>query len=326
MTTSPPSAVRHTKKTEWGIGLLLSHDGSHFRYRFEDGEERLFALQSLSFLSAIEMSDEERAAVEKKTRSSIAKKAAATAQAAADAKSAKAKAAAEKVTFEMPKLVSRQLEVFLEQFPGGFAGEKFIEEERGPSTSKRRAFKQASITAAQGQLSADELRNSLINHAGEGTLARCRKVLLKAKNFLDIDDISAFADVAGQGLNEQRVAETLFDLLFGTGDEVKRFEAFAKALPGRVSTWPVSSIFGALVLPEKHIFIDPQVAFTQAEIVGVKVKPESKPGGALYGQLLGAAQKLKKELEAAGQKPRDMMDVYSFEVVTLLPPEDRVKS
>ncbi|MCS6901053.1 MAG: hypothetical protein RMJ98_15730 [Myxococcales bacterium] len=57
--TTPITYVRHTKKTEWGLGMLVDSDSTYYRYFFEDGETRSFSAASLSFLTEATASAEE---------------------------------------------------------------------------------------------------------------------------------------------------------------------------------------------------------------------------------------------------------------------------
>jgi hypothetical protein len=314
---SAPRFVRHSRKPEWGIGKLDEGlgEGPPYRYAFADGETRAFPEQSLSLLTHVDPFEAEREAAQAR--------AAAAAAAAAGGSRRKQAARPDAPPPERASSLERQIEIFLTRYPAGFEDEKFVEDERGvPGT--RKAGRLGSTLVAQEELAIDPLRDLLLAKHGVGTFALLRKIAQKSRGFLAPEDLLPTSALTADGLVEQRLCETLFDLVHGKGPVDDRFETFVKIVPSAAATWPLMTLAPALFDPSKHLFVHPGVTFRQSEILGTPVRGLGRPTGTLYAGLLSGAKKLAEALSQRGIAPRDLLDVHAFSSCSLVaPPQKR---
>lgn len=315
--TTPITYVRHTKKTEWGLGMLVDNDATYFRYFFEDGETRSFSAASLSFLAEAAASAEQIEALQglksSRKRSDPKKKKKTIPEELRGGPDSTRKVAA-----ATPAITSlaQQIERFLSLFPKGFDDEKYIDQERGGHGS-RKVGRQGVVDLARESLGAEGLRKLLLEAKGVGTAALYKKLLLKGKSLFSLEEIESFNLFAKSPPTEQRLAESFFDMLHGQGPVGPRLEALTTALPVELRTWRLCTFPGAFYHPESLLYVEPEVTFRQAHIVGVPVSFQSTVSGATYEQLLAMSGKLSDELRKAGLKPRDLVDVHLFTARTL---------
>lgn len=326
MTTSAPNYARHTKKAEWGLGLLLENDGTHFRYIFQDGEFRAFASAGLGFLRETTPNAEEKAALEalrtgkKRPGDKKKKKAAISEELRGGPDSTR------KPVHQAPVVASlaQQLEIFARSYPKGFDDEHFIDRERGGHGS-RKVGRQGIVDLAKTSLTKEALQELLLKSKGDGIATLCKKVLAKGKTLLSLEELESFNLHAKSTSSEQRFGEALFDMLHGQGPLGHRLEALSTALPPDLRTWRLSTFFGAFYDPTRLLFVDPDVTFRQSHIMGVVVSFQSAISGAMYEQLSAMSLKLFDELKAKGLTPRDLLDVHLFTSHTLHPDSKKRK-
>ena len=80
----------------------------------------------------------------------------------------------------------------------------------------------------------------------------------------------------------------------------------------KAATWPFATIFAAFVGPDEFTCVKPTAFSSQGATLGLTVEKTQPVTAAGYKQFAEIATKTRVLLEAAGQKPRDLMDVYSF--------------
>lgn len=318
--TTPTTYVRHTKKTEWGLGMLVDNDATYFRYFFEDGELRSFSSASLSFLAEASASAAEIEALQglktsrKRALGADKKKKKTISEELRGGPDSTRKVAAAAPVISTLK---QQLERFSSHFPKGFEDEKYIDQERGGHGS-RKIGRQGVVDLARESLASAALRdNVMLKLKGIGTANLYKKLIHKGKTLFANEEIDSFSLFAKTPPNEQRLCEALVDMLHGQGPVGPRLEALTTALPVDLRTWRLCSFPGAFFHPETLLYVDPEVTFRQAHIVGIPVSFQSTVSGATYEQLLAMARKLSEELHGAGLKPRDLIDVHLFTAHTL---------
>ena len=147
------SLFRHSKRPAWGLGLCVEEDDERWTIQFEDGKARTLGVKFLHLLDvvALPMAETERVINELLSAAGV------TLARRAGAGGGRA-------------LVSlqQQLQLFEHRYPGGFAGNPWINEWRSGSRRTKR-HREAAITAAQEQL-------------GEGVLSK----LLAAEHYAEI--------------------------------------------------------------------------------------------------------------------------------------------
>jgi hypothetical protein len=84
-------------------------------------------------------------------------------------------------------------------------------------------------------------------------------------------------------------------------------------------TWQLATAVPALVHPNEHFCVAPNVLTYQARWLAPTLKLSKTPGGQLYVRLLAMASMLIDELNGMGIEPRDLLDVHDFVALTLRP-------
>ena len=177
--TTPTTYVRHTKKTEWGLGMLVDNDATYFRYFFEDGELRSFSSASLSFLAEASASAAEIEALQglktsrKRALGADKKKKKTISEELRGGPDSTRKVAAAAPVISTLK---QQLERFSSHFPKGFEDEKYIDQERGGHGS-RKIGRQGVVDLARESLAAEPLRKLMLELKGVGTANLYKKLI-----------------------------------------------------------------------------------------------------------------------------------------------------
>lgn len=292
-----PTLFQHPARPAWGRCIIVAERDAKVFLHCEDGEEHALAATHKGTLAQVQVSVEEATAV----AASITEQRATNAARAARRSSKKPSAPkAPRMTFDA------QLERFLAKFPGGFAGEAF---------AAQRAGKDAAIARAQAQLTPeffstpDAFRN-LATLLSESGLVHPMEVAVPFKGIVEAD--------------QPTFLSTLSALIHGSGDYAPRFDAFVAAVKiaqadgsAKRPSWPFTSVFPALARPTEHAFIKPKLLQEQAGILGVKLDYQPLPSGAVYEQFRQLLRTLGEQLEARGQKARDLFDVGTFAALTL---------
>jgi len=77
-----------------------------------------------------------------------------------------------------------------------------------------------------------------------------------------------------------------------------------------VLTWPIVTVFGFLAVPERHIFLRPNVTKIAAREYGFDFHHASRPQWTTDGSLLAFANRVRDDVRDLS--PRDMIDIQSF--------------
>ena len=150
--TERPAVFVQENQPEWGAGILLEDRDGKLVLLFEQGGRRVFNKLLVKGLKPAEMSAEDALELDARLRGRPLK--------ASTAKVSKKKKA---VTGPAPLYASfeEQLRWFETHFPGGFEGERFIDEERGrPEKKGKNGYKTAAMALARGQLSPERFETA----------------------------------------------------------------------------------------------------------------------------------------------------------------------
>jgi hypothetical protein len=126
----------------------------------------------------------------------------------------------------------------------------------------------------------------------------------------------ALRDAVKPPAGARAFAEGLFQFLYGRGSDERRFEDWCvvvSELPRkqtRVLTWPIVTVFGFLALPDRHIFLKPNVTKIAAREYGFDFHYASRPHWKTYASLLAFANRVRDDVRDLS--PRDMIDIQSF--------------
>jgi hypothetical protein len=207
----------------------------------------------------------------------------------------------------MENLALKCRKKFLRYFPGGFADDTYIDWERG--------YKWAAHEKWQAELGEAELKR-LVRGAHHLEVA-ARAVRIESRtNLLFSFEKMALRDGVRSAAGAAAFANGLLAFLHGRGSDERRFEEWCRvieALPRkqtRVLTWPVTTVFGFIAQPERHMFLKPNVTRTAARAYGFDFLYVSRPSWPTYRSLLDFGERV-----CADQKdlhPRDLIDAQGF--------------
>jgi hypothetical protein len=300
-----PAVFTLEAQPDWGFGVLIEEREGKLVLLFESGGRRVFDKLKVKGLHPAIASPEDARALEAKLRGR---------RLPAGEKAAKPKA--KRVSTHAPAHASfeEQLRWFEKNFPEGFEGERFITEERGkPGSKVKGGNKGAALALARELLSPERFTSA----PAEELFESARK-LLQATNIVHpLEGPATFGSMAAEARAPFLAA--LRELLHGTGDYGPRFERFLESLripdaEGKAKrvTWPMATLFSAMYHPTEHVCVKPTCFEAQAPLVGLSIEKSQPPSAAGYERLLEVARATQQRLLAAGHRPRDLMDVYSF--------------
>ena len=92
--------------------------------------------------------------------------------------------------------------------------------------------------------------------------------------------------------------------------ETMRRRDFVTLSSCAVLTWPVTTVFGFIAQPDRHIFLKPNVTRAAAKAYGVEFEYVSKPSWPTYQSLLAFAKQVCRDQRSL--KPRDLIDAQGF--------------
>lgn len=309
-TASAPIVVKHVSCPEWGLGYLAEERDEKRFYDFEDGQSHSIAKAFWSKLEAVTLGTAETAALEKKVRS------------LRDQRSAPGKAKPRAVAVSLADF-DAQFARFLEVCPGGFAGERFVKDERGTvveeADKKVKPSKAQAIAMAQKLLAKSELDRQIAASAFAEVLTNVRAIFKVATGLVHpLGDVIPFNKMPAE--RDRAFAESLRELLHGDGAYEARFDKFVATLAeAHLATWPLATVLPALVFPNEHTFVKPSYYEKQAALLAFDLRYERVPNSAAYNRMQQLAADLGKRVVDRGQTPRDKMDVYGFISRTLAP-------
>ena len=207
----------------------------------------------------------------------------------------------------MDKLALRCRKKFLRFFPEGFADETYIDWERGYKWKAHESWK--------GELGAAEMKRLIA--AGKHGEVAARAVRIESRtNLLFSFEKMALRDAVKSAAGAAAFAEGLHAFLHGRASDERRFEEWCRVVEGlprkqtRVLTWPVTTVFGFIAQPDRHIFLKPNVTRIAARAYGFDFQYVSRPSWPTYRSLLDFARQVCRDQRDL--KPRDQIDAQGF--------------
>jgi len=293
----------HTKRPEWGVGLWVREERTRRRVRFEDGKMRAFKKGFYHFLDPV---DPERSDLDDVFESL-----------ADDQDQAMAEKAAAEARKKKPPVMSfaDQLRVFEATYDNAFAGDDYIDAARhrvGKGKPCKRHVDEE-VELAKAAYAKDAMKAQIDAGEHDDLFAKSRKILKRTtlvgptKGWKRIDTVDE--------ADRPKFNEALYNLLHGEKRFRKRFKAWVGALTevlGDEPTWALATVFLGLYDPESHVCIKRRVYAMQARELRPQVHITRKVRPRSYKRARRVARLARKELEAAGHSPRDMLDVRRF--------------
>jgi hypothetical protein len=303
--TPTPTLFTLESQPAWGRATLLEEKEGKLVLFFEHGGRHVFKKAQVKGLQSVALSEDEARTVDARLRGKHP-------QGGAAKKPAKPKAASPlRAVFSSFDAQVRWFETF---FPGGFAGERFVTEERGaPEAKGKKGYKTAAIKLAQERLSPERLASA----TPEETFEVAKKLMGFTNLVFPLEGPIPFTSMKEE--DRAGFVAALGGLLHGEGAHGPRFEAFADSVriwdaegKARKVTWPLATLLQALYAPAQHTFVKPTVFEQQALVLNLTSDKHAHVSSTGYEAFLDVARKTSERLAAAGHPPRDLMDVYSF--------------
>jgi hypothetical protein len=230
--------VRHPIKAEWGLGEIFEDsNGEKVRVFFVGAGEKTISLKHVT-LDCIPKDEAAHPVLD----------------------NLRVPAEHSRIQYQsLPESIER----FLERFPQGFYGDRFVQEERD--------YKVRAHQFAQELLSQSELARLL---SANDCAEVCRRALRvsNATNLIFPNEKMALKDGLELPANQQAFAPALFHLLYGDDDLKPRFERYADILEGiGAAKWTIATYFLFIVYPEEYMFLKPTVTQNAADISGFAI-------------------------------------------------------
>lgn len=195
------------------------------------------------------------------------------------------------------------IDTFLQEYPGGFYGERLVSEERN--------YKLEAHQMCRDFFSESEMTGLIAKKDWEELFQRTQAVVKKTNLMQPTFECSKLFNT----LHEAGVPETFYpalhDCLHGQGTHAERVGRFSNTLIEiGLGKWTYASYFIFLYHPDECMFVKPEGLKQSVKITQYPMDYEATPSGALYQQILEFSHWLKDKL--SDLKPRDMIDIQSF--------------
>lgn len=299
---------QHVRRDQWGLAVLAWEQPDKRGYQFEDGKLRVFQKGFYHLMQPVEREKEHRLVQSLNRKLKVSER---RQEVVAQARKNNQRL----YTFE------DQITAFCVEYPQGFGGEGWLTTQRGVGAKRRlKRHRDAAIAHAQDLLDPAQLEALLQQDEADTVHSRAVEVLRGT------DLVSASQVELLQSLNdEQRAvfARALFELLFGRESFDARFDALVESI-GEACSWPLATVFLALVYPNQHVCVQ-QTAFRgQAKWMAPEMNHRKIPKGTTYRQYLAMAQSVRDALHRHQLEPQDLLDVAEFIRFTMKPAAKRL--
>ncbi len=194
------------------------------------------------------------------------------------------------------------IQYFMEQFPDGFYGARFLEEERN--------YKEKAHNLALELLDRNDVTALCEEQAYEKIVARALRVS-NATNLIFPNEKMALKDGLRDPVAQERFARGLIALLHGSGKFSSRFDEFAGLLSDiDAARWTTATYFPFVLFSNEFMFVKPTVTQNAAAVCRFEISYRSQVNWGTYQRVLCFSDHLRNQL--AHLRPRDMIDVQSF--------------
>jgi hypothetical protein len=293
---------RHLKRAEWGLGILAWEQPTKRGYQFQDGVLRIIDQGYYDLLRKVNHPPEGATALVADLRS--------RAKLVVNREYQVTRAKEPGLSF------AEQLQIFRVKFPHGFADEKWLSSIRGVGTSRRlKRHRQPAIDQLRGEIS-DEALQQALDHGRSAEVVDTIVTLISRTNLVKAKELGALRELSAE--QHTRYVAALRELLFGDAPLEQRFDGFAAA-QGKRGTWQQVTAPAALVQPESGVCVHPTMFRRQARVLEPALSVSAGPMGRVYVRLAAMVGRIGKLLVEASLPPADLMDIFDFMGITLLP-------
>jgi hypothetical protein len=167
----------------------------------------------------------------------------------------------------------------------------------------------------RGEIS-DEVLQQALDHERSAGVIDTIVTLISRTNLVNAKDLRALRELTAE--QQTRYLAALRELLYGDAPLERRFDGFAAA-QGKRGTWQQVTAPAALVQPESKICVHPTIFRRQAQVIEPALSVSAGPMGRTYVRLAAMVGRVGELLVEASLPPADLMDVFDFMGITLLP-------
>lgn len=208
-----------------------------------------------------------------------------------------------KTRIKSTRSLDEAIESFLTEFPGGFRGPVYQEQERD--------YKEAAVHAMASLLGDGELARLIAARDFKEVALRARRLVSKT-NLIFPNEAMKLNDGLKNGNHQHRFATALNGLLTENEEERVRFERFADCLESLgAANWTIASYFQFLRWPDRRLFIKPTITQELARILNKNIAYRPALNWTTYTAVQHMASDLMEAINDA-LAPRDMIDVQGF--------------
>ena len=198
--------------------------------------------------------------------------------------------------------VNQSIEGFLDRYPGGFHGDRYLSEERD---YKVKAHELATTNLARSE------SDGLLAAGMFAEVCRHAMQVVNQTNLIFPNEKMALRDGLKSAERKEAFATALHELLHGEQTYELRFYRFTSVLDRMgAAKWTVATYFPFLLYPSRHQFIKPKFTQNAARICAFEIKYSPRVRWETYQRILRFSDYLKSQL--ASLEPRDNIDVQSF--------------
>lgn len=276
--------IVHKNKSEWGVGKVLHVNSQEVAIFFVNGGHKTFQ-QPAHFLSL--------APVEMHSHPLLLEVSPASSR-------------GEVRFFPLSECIKR----FLRLFPEGFYDPAYL---GAVNNTGEREYKVAASEAAKLLLNKSEWQR-LATENNYAEICRRMSKIDSRTNLLHSFEKIKWHGALKDAHFQKVIADAFYEDLYGLGSREVKFLTLAETLIGidGCAKWTIATYYGFLLHPESRIFIKPEVTKFASETCGWDLKYQSDLNWTTLHQAEKMAQYLFDQLNTAGLKPRDFIDIQSF--------------
>ncbi|MEZ6188771.1 MAG: hypothetical protein R3F62_27685 [Planctomycetota bacterium] len=316
MSAKAPSAQSlyvHTARPNWGLALFAYERGDVRAYQFEDGKLREFQEGFYAKIQpAVGLEDRERATRRAALKRLLSKAGVTSRAAPRKTRATKKQAAGKQTKAAIP--FAKQLALFGELFPEGFADPAWVDAHRGAGAARAlKRHRDLVVAAAQKELAQADLEQLCAAENYDAALDRLQRVF-ELTDLVSGKHRKALAQLSPE--RRPRAARGLLHLLWSDAPYAARLAEWIGAL-GEDASWCLATAPSAFVHPGAHLFVSSTVQREQSRSLAPGLKATNEASALLYQRHRALGLSVREKLEEAGRAPRDLLDVFDFMKTTL---------
>jgi len=193
---------------------------------------------------------------------------------------------------------------FTRCFPEGFEGRDF--------DAKERDYKVKAGSVLKDKLGKNAFEK-LLREGHYYEVCEIAKHILRSTNLVHFMEKAKFVDGIENIANQERFANALYDLLYGSAEMEQRFMTFCDLLSEMGATfWTIATYYQFLASDGKWMFMKPSIMKRMADSLEVALNYKAEPNWLTYSKLQELSDRVELELHSRGLKPHSRIDVQGF--------------